>query len=356
MTRLLIVFALILLFNCCQTDSSYIRTSDADNPIVNLNGTWKINVNPTGEFWKDDIFSEDWKDIQVPGECMMQGFPIKHDKPFVYKKSINIPEDLQNKKVMLQFDGVYSYARVWINGNFIRDHSGGFTRWECDITPFVKAGEEVMLTMEVTDKADEISYASGYAKHQIGGILRDVRLLILPHNYPKNISIETDLDENYQHASLIVSGKTLKETSNARIKLELFNILGKKVHLKATQISPNSDGTFQIINLIKNPNKWDAEHPNLYKLKISYLEDDRKLWQKEYKIGFREVEIIGNKLFVNGREIKLRGANRHDIHPLLGRVSTPEYELKDVLIAKEANMNFITDFSLSTHRELPEIM
>jgi beta-galactosidase len=59
------------------------------------------------------------------------------------------------------------------------------------------------------------------------------------------------------------------------------------------------------------------------------------------KIGFREISVKGNNLLVNGRPVKLRGANRHDIHPLLGRVSTPEYALKDVLLAKEANMNFI---------------
>ncbi len=89
------------------------------------------------------------------------------------------------------FDGVYSYARVWINGNYVRDHSGGFTRWECDITQYATPGESAMLTVEVTDKADEISYASGYAKHQIGGILRDVNLIALPSNYLHDITINT---------------------------------------------------------------------------------------------------------------------------------------------------------------------
>jgi hypothetical protein len=58
-------------------------------------------------------------------------------------------------------------------------------------------------------------------------------------------------------------------------------------------------------------------------------------------VGFREVEVEGNQLLVNGRPVKLRGANRHDIHPLLGRMTTPELDREDVLLAKEANMNFI---------------
>lgn len=59
------------------------------------------------------------------------------------------------------------------------------------------------------------------------------------------------------------------------------------------------------------------------------------------KIGFREVITNGNKLLVNGKPVKLRGACRHDIHPLLGRMTTAEYDKQDVLLAREANMNFI---------------
>jgi hypothetical protein len=64
-------------------------------------------------------------------------------------------------------------------------------------------------------------------------------------------------------------------------------------------------------------------------------------WARMFRFGFREITLNGNKLLVNGDVVKLRGACRHDIHPLLGRVSTPDFELKDVLLAKEANMNFI---------------
>ena len=64
-------------------------------------------------------------------------------------------------------------------------------------------------------------------------------------------------------------------------------------------------------------------------------------WYKYYQIGFREIEVVGNRFLINGKQVKLRGVCRHEIDPLLGRVSTAEYELKDVLLAKEANVNFI---------------
>jgi hypothetical protein len=92
---------------------------------------------------------------------------------------------------------------------------------------------------------------------------------------------------------------------------------------------------------IEAPYKWDAEHPNLYKLIASLMDDGEELERKTYPFGFREVKIEGNKLLVNGKPVKLRGANRHDLHPLLGRTTKRELDKQDVLLAKEANINFI---------------
>jgi hypothetical protein len=338
-----IVFTIIsvLLLISKQSFSADNKVEGVLNPVVNINGTWKINTNPTGNFWEVNVLNDEWKDIQVPGEVMMQGFPIKHDKTFVYKKQIKIPADFAGKEIKLQFEGVYSYARVWVNGNYLREHYGGFTRWDCNITPFVKPGETAMITLEVTDKADDISYGSGYAKHQIGGILRDVNLLALPENYLTNLNIVTDLDNDFNNADLTITGKLNNVAKNIKVKLHLTDNNNSEVPLQNSTIELNKTAIFNIKNLVQSPVKWDAEHPNLYNLKISLFENEKLIFEKTEKFGFREVVVIGNKLLVNGMEVKLRGACRHDIHPLLGRVSTPDYELKDVLLAKEANMNFI---------------
>jgi len=346
MLKTIMLFSLFLVsallqLSCTNKITAEYYVQAVSNPIINLNGSWHINTSPEKEFWKDTILNNTWKDVKVPGEVMMQGFSIKNDIPFAYKKEIDIPSDFEGQHIFLQFDGVYSYTRVWVNGNYVRDHHGGFTRWKCDITPFVEVGEKARVTVEVTDRADDISYASGYAKHQIGGILRDVNLLALPKIYPEEIKIETDLDAEYSDAILIVSGALNNIDDASKIKIQLFDINKNEIELKEGSIQFKNDKTFSIQNLISNPEKWDAEHPNLYSLRISFFNKDKLTWSKTEKFGFREVEVDGNNLLVNGDPVKLRGACRHDVHPTLGRVSTPEYELKDVLLAKESNMNYI---------------
>ncbi len=337
-----IFFAAFFFFNVAFAQTPILYVKDVSNPVINLNGTWQICLDPPENFPDIGEGNITWRNIVVPGEAMMQGYAIKHDIPFFYKKSFILPSDFYGHIIKLRFEGVYSYARVWVNGQYIRDHHGGFTAWECDITDAIVPGDSVKLILEVTDRADEISYASGYAKHQIGGILRNVSLLALPLSYPENITLTTDLDENYENAILEVSGDIKNPEEDIKIDIALHDPEHKsEIPLERNSIELNQISSFQITNTVLDPAKWDAEHPILYNLVISLIKKEEMLWRKEYLIGFREIEIVGNKLLVNGKEVKLRGACRHDIHPLLGRLSTPDYDLKDVLLAKEANMNFI---------------
>ena len=122
---------------------------------------------------------------------------------------------------------------MWVDGKYICDHSGGFTSWECDITSAVIPGKNATVIVEVTDKADEISYASGYAKHQIGGILGNVSLLALPENFPEFLSVTTDLDEQFLNATLSVEGVTRLPGNTIHVLIELFSPDNKRVELKS---------------------------------------------------------------------------------------------------------------------------
>ena len=327
----------ILNVSCIHKGSKSIEVTGCRQAVVSLNGTWKFSMNPPEKHWENSVDFREWSDILVPGECQMQGMAIQHDKPYVYKKVFNIPSDYEGKQVNLDFHGVYSYARVWVNGKFVRDHMGGFTRWSCPITDFIEAGESAILTVEITDRSDDISYGSGYAKHQIGGILRDVELRALPEQHFKYFYIETDLDEDYKNAELKIA-YALQKDDPVQMKLELLDHQGEKVNEAQKDLLANT-GIIEIP--IEKPKKWDAEHPYLYTLVTTLYENGEPTLIQKKKIGFREVKVDGNRLLVNGSPVKLRGACRHDIHPTLGRMTTPYYDRLDVLLAKESNMNFI---------------
>jgi beta-galactosidase len=329
---------LISLSSCSKpTAFGSLRVQGVAEPVISLNGTWKFSMDPPEAFWENGTDFNQWPDIRVPGECQMQGFAIRHDRPYVYKREISVPVDFTGQKVFLVFHGVYSYARVWVNGAFIREHYGGFTKWDCDITPHVIPGESSILTLEIIDLTDDISYASGYAKHQIGGILRDVELMALPALNFRKFYFETELDRDYRDAELKIFYE-LSRASDAGVCVELFDA-GKRSIVKTVRKDLPQKGSISLS--LEDPVKWDAEHPHLYTLVTSLSDGDARVLTRRDKVGFREVQVEGNRLLVNGRPVKLRGADRHDIHPLLGRMTSPELDREDVLLAKEVNMNFI---------------
>lgn len=296
---------------------------------VLLNGSWEFRYSPESK----------WSNVQVPGELAMQGYAIRHDTPYVYRKSFTLPADYAGKRIILRFDGVYSHAILMVNGEKINQHHGGFTRWETDVTDYVRPGKKNEIQLVVTDRLDEISYASGYAHHPIGGILRDVTLFALPETCLYDFWVETHLDAGYHDAVLKVS-YTGRNVGNAEVVYSLADPSGNNVTLAQSVFPLKADTNCNELP-VANPAKWDAEHPNLYTLTVSLREGGKELSRFSKRIGFRQVEIVKDRMLVNGQPVKLRGACRHDIHPTLGRTTTAELDSLDAIRFKQSNMNFV---------------
>ena len=300
-----------------------------ETPAVLLSGTWQFRYSPDSK----------WDKIQVPGEPAMQGYAIEHDKPFTYRKSFTVPADYAGKHTILRFDGVYSYARLFVNDTFVREHHGGFTRWDTDVTPFVRPGKKNEIRLEVTDRLDDISYASGYAHHPIGGILRDVTLFALPETCLYDFYAETHLDAAYEDAVLKI-GYSSPVVGGAEVAYTLTDPSGRRYPLAQSRFPLEEGGNMNELP-VKNPLKWDAEHPNLYTLTVTLSKDGKEIGRFDRRIGFRDVKIEKDRMLVNGMPVKLRGACRHDIHPTLGRTTTAELDSLDVILFKRSNMNFV---------------
>lgn len=310
------------------------------NPVQSLDGEWEINMAPENGFTADKEASATWQKIKVPGEAMMQGFKIKHDTAFIYRKKVNVANAGKDNRHIIRFNGVFNHAKVYFNGKFVREHFGGFTAWDADITKFIKPGQDNWLHVEVTDRADDISYASGYASHTIGGITRKVQYMVLPNNPVQYLYAKAWLTNNYIDGTLNVQVK-LPLSKNTIINYQLTDPDGKKVWSNPRKLKTAGDIWKDSIAIPK-VSAWTAESPKLYELTLSVVKGGKTQQTIKQWIGFRTVEINkDNEMLVNGKTVKLRGACRHDMHPTLGRSTNRGQDSLDVMLAKQANMNFI---------------
>lgn len=314
---------------------------------VSLNGTWKFNANPSDKDFVSGKIDMLWDDIQVPAEWVMQGFHVEPGVRALYKKEVIFPKDWKNKKIMLRFDGVYSDAIVWVNSNKVTVHQGGFNAFECDISPFVNVGSSNVISVGVKEEslADTLSCGSQYAAHPIAGIIRKVTCFVLEKTHITDLTIQTGLDENYSDADLKI-GFEITNDDNKITEAQIgFLLTGPDNQAVFSEqyifpVSPRIRESKSFTFPVKNPLKWTAETPVLYNLKITLTAacGEQVI---ERNVGFREIEIVGNQLYVNGKPVKLKGVNRHEVHPLKGRSLSLEQWRKDALIFKAGNVNFI---------------
>ena len=329
------------------------------DPVLSLNGTWQFNPLPKAGFQNREAEVGEWYPVVVPGQWSMQGFKVDSAGFGGYMTTFTLPADWKGKQVKLRFDGVSSECTVWLNGQEIGTHMGGMTAFELDATPALRVGtNRLALKVRSESLADMLGSLTQYAAHQLGGITRKVTLFTVPDVHISDIRIVTDLDEKYKDADLKVylavtnSGKEAEENIAARLSIAGLPVV---LDQQIPSLAPGETWNGWLTGKVRDPQKWDNEHPHLYTMKIELGTGDRTTEQIEKRFGFREIQIVGNRLLVNGTPVKLRGVCRHEAHPLTGRVMTPELERKDVELYRAANCNFIRTSHYPPCEELLQI-
>ena len=319
------------------------------SPLVSLDGTWKFNPAPPDGFQKFGAAqTANWDKIEVPGEWAMQGFVVKKNSAAAYWRAFDVPSDWRGRRVKLRFDTVHSDCRVFVNGRDVGAHEGCFSAFELDITDAVKPGRNTLaLAVKNESTADTLASATQYAAHPLGGITRKARLFALPEIHVAGQILTTAFDKEFKDAALHVHLDVANESSGGGEAVAIFKLVdssGKplsagSVHLPAVQAGRTIAVDCSIP--VAAPKKWDSEHPNLYSLKTQLLVGGKMAQEITQRVGFRQIEVRGNRLFVNGSPVKLRGVCRHETDPLRGRSLTPETWRKDAELFRAANVNYI---------------
>ena len=344
-----------------------------------LNGKWQFNWVPKPEdrpidFYKTNFDASSWKTIPVPSCMEMQGYgtpiytnvtyPFKNQPPFIrgqegytvvnepnavgsYRRTIKVPASWNGREIYLHFNGIYSAAYVWVNGQKVGYTQAPNVDAEFDVTKYIKPGIENLVCVEVYRWSDG-SYIEDQDMFRMSGIHRDVYLEARQKLHVQDVKLTSMMGgrgrrgggDNFSRAFLgiDIALQNLGKKADARVDVELVNPAGKTIQTAILQVSGIENGKKEAhLSLeVQNPELWSAEKPNLYTVNIAVGGD---VYTQKY--GFRKIENRNGQVFINGKRVMFKGADRHDTHPVYGKAIPVESMIEDILLMKRYNLNTV---------------
>jgi beta-galactosidase/beta-glucuronidase len=351
-----------------------------------LSGEWAFHLAPIPEQAPQDFYQEtfdvsEWDRIPVPSNWQMLGYdkpvyvnigyafpqdgerrapplearfqslpPIPEDDNPTgsYRRTFFVDQAWEGRRIFLSFEGVDSAFHLWINGQAVGYSQGSRLPAEFDVTAYVRFGEENVLAARVYRYSDG-SYLEDQDVWSMSGIYRDVYLWSAPPAHMCDVFARTELDQAYRDATLKVRTDVVNrgetDVAGYTIALSLLDAEGQTVCQASAPVGSLKAGGKRFVDVAESvsaPRKWSAEDAYLYTLLVA-LEDDqgRALQVERVSVGFRQVEIKDEQIYVNGVPIVFRGANRHEHDPDTGHTVSLESMVEDILLLKRFNFNAV---------------
>jgi beta-glucuronidase len=309
--------------------------------IISLNGTWDAIIDPAGvgewrQIWtekkpekKTDFVEysfEGGPSLQVPGDFNTQMPELTYEECTVwYRKIFNYQKD-STKRLFLHFGAVNYIADVYLNGTKLGSHEGGFTPFQFEITDLVKQGRNSIVVKVNNQRLKEGVPALGYDWFNYGGITRDVNLIVTPNSYIEDYFIQLG-----KHSMNSVTGWIkLKSGNSSKVR-----ILIPELKLDNTYMT-GQNGIAEV-SFSTALQLWSPETPRLYNVIIESETDtitDR--------IGFRNIEVNGTQILLNGKPIFIRAVNIHEERPMKAGRANSTADARTLLgWAKELGCNLV---------------
>jgi len=322
--------------------------------VRNFNNAWSFKLGHHPEARTDSMDVSDWRTLDVPHDWSIEGeFSEEHaTEPEGgalpagigwYRKSFEIPDDWEDRKVFISFDGVYRNSEVWINGEYLGKRPFGYISFQYDLTPHLNYGGKNTIAVKVDNSAQPNSrWYTG------SGIYRNVYLIAKEKIYidhwgtlvttpfvskdSANISFKVDLKNSLD---------TLK---NVQVKSVILDSEGQQVGIQENSVEISGKDSLEVSqNLsISNPKLWDTENPYLYSINTSIWHEGKLMDDYKTPLGIRKFHFDAEKgFFLNGEHTKIHGVCLHHDNGALGAAINIHALERKLKLLKEMGTNAI---------------
>lgn len=272
---------------------------------------------------------------------------------YTYIKRLDVPAEWEGKSVTLEFEGVYSNARVYINGDYAGGHPYGYTNFYVSCEDFLRYGETNEIKVIANNQEQSSRWYSG------GGIYRNVNLLLGGPVHLKADGIKVSAPDADSAYAVILVKTELENVGNLTKKVILQTVIkdsgGNAVASDQIPVTsfPRTCEISRQRMAVKNPLLWDCDNPNLYTCHVTVMAADGQADEASVSFGIRTLRLSAAQgLCVNGKTVKLRGTCIHHDNGIIGAATLERAEERRCEQLKEAGFNCIR----SAHHPMSKAM
>lgn len=303
----------------------------------------------------------DWENIAIPHTPKIE--PLVVNDQFQgdawYKKTITTEADWKGKQISLKFEAAMNVAEVWLNGEKLTTHVGGYLPFTVNLTEKLlwDAPNELLVRLDNRDNP----ITGPKPLHDLdfntyGGIYRHVYLQL---DNDLHISDPVDAGKTASGGIFVRYPKVSATEATVSIQTHLINKSPQPKQFRVVQqlvdgdkkiieqssepqtINGNGDIENQIEFTVNNPRLWSPKTPNLYNLVTRVYEGDALVDEQTTRIGIREFKWIEGQLYINGEKTFLRGVNRHQEYPYIGYATSDAADYRDAVKIKSAGFDYV---------------
>jgi beta-glucuronidase len=337
---LLLILILTICTDLLTGQSAMINIQTRDKR--SLNGEWKVILDPTGigdwrQVWlekkpqkKTDFFEysfEGGPSLKVPGDINTQMCELTYFEGTVWYKKEFVQSIVSDKRIFIYFGALNYLTDIYLNGKKTGSHEGGFTPFQLEITDKVLIGKNTLIVKVNNQRLKNGLPGLGYDWFNYGGITRDVYIVKTNSTYIEDYFIQLK-----NHSTNEVLGwiklNGIQQMQPIKVKIPELDLDYSTVSDSSGIASVRFSSPFKL---------WSPENPKLYKVVIECQTDTI-----EDEIGFRNIEVRGNKVFLNNNPIFLKGVNVHEENPIKAAKAFSEEDAILLLNwAKELECNLV---------------
>lgn len=310
-----------------------------------------------------------WEPVNLPHTPFVEPLVVLHQWQGIcyYRKQLNISRKEIDKQLWLEFEGAMHLADVWVNGQHLTQHSGGYTPFVADVTGMLHADRANEILVRLDNRNNPL-IPPGKPLETLdfcyyGGLYRDVNLIV---KQPVHITHPIMADEVAGGGVFVTYPRVSEQEAEVKVKTQVSNKTGIQKHLTIRHTlyewSKKKGGCGKKVASVEsplvlaagttlhhtqqfavnNPKLWYPDSPALYVLRTEVMDGREVTDCENTRIGIRRIEMTREKGFViNGKPLILEGSNRHQEYPYVGNAISDQAQYRDMYQIRNNGFNTV---------------